>query len=187
MLSSAEKPPHYYCVHEGFNIEEGRYIILGSIDGLLATLGIIIGVSVVSASNAIIVSAALGGAIALALTNGVGSYLAESTIEHGKLAMTEKSLLRKLNNTYVEFESVVKDRKGRLISRRGQLYWKLNPVSTVDLFSVFGCCFGRVELDKSGCLGNLCRVHFQAELCNISGQDGGVGDAYSARGATAQN
>jgi len=73
-----------------FNIEEGRYIILGSIDGLLATLGIIIGVSVVSASNAIIVSAAFGGAIALALTNGVGSYLAESTIEHGKLAMTEK-------------------------------------------------------------------------------------------------
>jgi predicted membrane protein (TIGR00267 family) len=88
-----------------FNIEEGRYIILGSIDGLLATLGIIMGVSVVSASNAIIVSAAFGGAIALALTNGLGSYLAESTIEHGKLAMTEKSLLRKLNNTYVESQS----------------------------------------------------------------------------------
>ncbi|MGZ4924825.1 MAG: VIT1/CCC1 transporter family protein, partial [Halobacteriota archaeon] len=55
--------------------------------------------------NAIIVSAAFGGAIALALTNGLGSYLAESTIEHGKLAMTEKSLLRKLNNTYVESQS----------------------------------------------------------------------------------
>ena len=59
-----------------FNIEEGRYIILGSIDGLLATLGIIMGVSVVGASNAIIVSAAFGGAIALALTNGLGAYLA---------------------------------------------------------------------------------------------------------------
>ena len=95
-----------------FNIEEGRYIILGSIDGLLATLGIIIGGSVVSASNAIIVSAAFGGAIALALTNGLGSYLAESTIEHGKLAMAEKSLLRKLNNTYVESQSRRKIAKG---------------------------------------------------------------------------
>jgi predicted membrane protein (TIGR00267 family) len=85
-----------------FNIEEGRYVILGSIDGLLATLGIILGVSVVGASNLIVVSAGFGGAIALALTNGLGSYLAESTIEYGKLVKTEKSLLRKLSNTYVE-------------------------------------------------------------------------------------
>jgi len=95
-----------------FNIEEGRYIILGSVDGLLATLGIIIGVSVVSAANAVIVSAGFGGAIALALTNGLGSYLAESTIEHGKLVRTEKSLLHKLSNTYVESQSrkkIVKD------------------------------------------------------------------------------
>jgi predicted membrane protein (TIGR00267 family) len=88
-----------------FNIEEGRYIILGSVDGLLATLGIIIGVSVVSATNSIVVSAGLGGAIALALTNGLGSYLAESTIEHGKLVRKERSLLRKLSNTYVASES----------------------------------------------------------------------------------
>jgi predicted membrane protein (TIGR00267 family) len=88
-----------------FNIEEGRYVILGSIDGLLATLGIILGVSVVGASNLIVVSAGFGGAIALALTNGLGSYLAESTIEHGKLVETEKSLLRKLSNTYVESQS----------------------------------------------------------------------------------
>ena len=88
-----------------FNIEEGRYLILGSVDGLLATLGIIVGVSVVSATNSIVVSAGFGGAIALALTNGLGSYLAESTIEHGKLVRTEKSLLRKLNNTYVVSQS----------------------------------------------------------------------------------
>jgi predicted membrane protein (TIGR00267 family) len=95
-----------------FNIEEGRYVILGSIDGLLATLGIIVGVSVVSATNSIIVSAGFGGAIALALTNGLGSYLAESIIEHGKLVRTEKSLLRKLSNTYVASQSrkrIVKD------------------------------------------------------------------------------
>lgn len=95
-----------------FNVEEGRYIILGSVDGLLATLGIVIGVSVVSATNSIVISAGLGGAIALALTNGIGSYLAESTIEHGKRVKTEKSLLRKLSNTYIETLSrkrIVKD------------------------------------------------------------------------------
>jgi predicted membrane protein (TIGR00267 family) len=112
-----------------FNIEEGRYIILGSIDGLLATLGIIIGVSVVSASNAIIVSAAFGGAIALALTNGLGSYLAESTIEHGKLAVTEKSLLRKLSNTYVESQSRRKIAKDALSSGGASFIGSLIPLA----------------------------------------------------------
>ena len=112
-----------------FNIEEGRYIILGSIDGLLATLGIIIGVSVVSASNAIIVSAAFGGAIALALTNGLGSYLAESTIEHGKLAVTEKSLLRKLSNTYVESQSRRKIAKDALSSGGASFIGSLVPLA----------------------------------------------------------
>jgi len=112
-----------------FNIEEGRYVILGSIDGLLATLGIIIGVSVVSASNAIVVSAAFGGAIALALTNGVGSYLAESTIEHGKLASTERSLLRKLNNTYVESQSQRKIAKDALSSGGASFIGSLIPLA----------------------------------------------------------
>jgi predicted membrane protein (TIGR00267 family) len=112
-----------------FNIEEGRYIILGSIDGLLATLGIIIGVSVVSASNAIIVSAAFGGAIALALTNGLGSYLAESTIEHGKLAVTEKSLLRKLSNTYVESQSRRKIAKDAISSGGASFIGSLIPLA----------------------------------------------------------
>jgi len=85
-----------------FNIEEGRYIILGSVDGLLATLGIIIGVSIGNVKNSIVVGAALGGAIALAMTNSLGAYLAESAVEYGKLTVTEKSLLRKLENTYVE-------------------------------------------------------------------------------------
>jgi len=66
--------------------EKGRYVILGSVDGLLAVLGVVIGASA-SASDQFVVQAALGGAVALALTNGVGSYLAESVVEQGKLAM----------------------------------------------------------------------------------------------------
>ncbi len=112
-----------------FNIEEGRYIILGSIDGLLATLGIIVGVSVTSANNAVVVSAAFGGAIALALTNGLGSYLAESTIEYGKLAVTEKSLLRDLSDTYVESQSRRKIIKDALFSGGSSFLGSLIPIA----------------------------------------------------------
>ncbi len=111
------------------NIEEGRYIILGSIDGLLATLGIIVGVSVTSASDVVIVSAAFGGAIALALTNGLGSYLAESTIEYGKLAVTEKSLLRDLSDTYVESLSRRKIMKDAIFSGAASFIGSLVPIS----------------------------------------------------------
>lgn len=112
-----------------FNIERGRYVILGSVDGLLATLGIIVGVSMVNATNSIVVSAGLGGAIALALTNGLGSYLAESTIEHGKLVRKERSLLRKLSNTYVESESRKKIAKDAVTSGGASFAASLIPLA----------------------------------------------------------
>lgn len=82
--------------------EKGRYIILGSVDGLLAVLGVVIGASSVSGNNEVIINAAIGGAVALALTNGVGSYLAEGAVEYGKLALLSKPLLRSLENTHLE-------------------------------------------------------------------------------------
>lgn len=85
--------------------EHGRYIILGSIDGILAVLGVVIGTSHVSDDPTVVINAALGGAVALALTNGVGSYLAESAVEFGKLAELEKPLLRSLNCTRLEQET----------------------------------------------------------------------------------
>ncbi len=112
-----------------FNVEEGRYVILGSVDGLLATLGIVIGVSVVSATDSIVISAGLGGAIALALTNGAGSYLAESTIEHGKRLKTEKSLLRKLSNTYVESLSRKRVAKDSLTHGAASFFASLIPLA----------------------------------------------------------
>ncbi|MBP1909003.1 VIT1/CCC1 transporter family protein [Methanolobus bombayensis] len=85
--------------------EHGRYIILGSIDGILAVLGVVIGTSHVSDNPTIVINAALGGAVALALTNGIGSYLAESAVEFGKLAELEKPLMRSLNSTKLEQET----------------------------------------------------------------------------------
>ncbi|WP_321417074.1 VIT1/CCC1 transporter family protein [uncultured Methanomethylovorans sp.] len=84
------------------NVEHGRYVILGSIDGILAVLGVVIGTSQVANDPSIIINAAFGGAVALALTNGVGSYLAESAVEYGKLAELEKPLLRSLACTSIE-------------------------------------------------------------------------------------
>lgn len=85
--------------------EQGRYIILGSIDGILAILGVVIGTSHVVDDPSIVINAAFGGAVALALTNGVGSYLAESAVEYGKLAELEKPLLRSLEATKIEDET----------------------------------------------------------------------------------
>jgi predicted membrane protein (TIGR00267 family) len=82
--------------------EESRYIILGTIDGLLAVLGIVIGTQSITSDSRIIIGASLSGAIALALTNGAGSYLAESTVEYAKIAKMERAMLRSLNDTSIE-------------------------------------------------------------------------------------
>ena len=84
--------------------DHGRYVILGSIDGLLAILGVVIGASAATVSNSFVINAAIGGAVALALTNGVGSYLAEGAVEYQKLAMLSKPMLRSLENTHLERE-----------------------------------------------------------------------------------
>lgn len=82
--------------------ERGRYVILGSIDGILAVLGIIIGLSTATKDGGIIVKAALGGGIALCLTNGIGSYLAETAVEYGKMSSVEKAILQDLSDTKIE-------------------------------------------------------------------------------------
>jgi predicted membrane protein (TIGR00267 family) len=82
--------------------ERGRYIILGTIDGILAILGIIIGLSSATLDPGVIVKAALGGGIALCLTNGIGSYLAETAVEYGKLSEVEAALLQDLKDTKIE-------------------------------------------------------------------------------------
>jgi predicted membrane protein (TIGR00267 family) len=82
--------------------ERGRYIILGTIDGILAILGIIVGLSSATLDPGVIIKAALGGGIALCLTNGIGSYLAESAVEYGKLSEVEAALLQDLKDTRIE-------------------------------------------------------------------------------------
>lgn len=82
--------------------EQGRYIILGSIDGILAVLGGVIGAATTGTAYEGVVHVGLGVAVALAITNGIGSYLAEGTVEYAKLAEKEKPLLRRLKGTRIE-------------------------------------------------------------------------------------
>jgi len=83
-------------------VEQGRYIILGSIDGILAVLGGVIGAATTGTAYEGVVQVGFGVAVALAVTNGIGSYLAESTVEYAKLAEKEKPLLRRLKGTRIE-------------------------------------------------------------------------------------
>lgn len=83
-------------------VEQGRYVILGSIDGILAVLGGVIGASAAGTGYEGVVQVGLGVAVALAVTNGIGSYLAESTVEYAKLAEKERPLLRRLTGTRIE-------------------------------------------------------------------------------------
>ncbi len=82
--------------------EIGRYVILGSIDGLLAVLGIIVGLATATQDTGLIIKAALGGGIALCLTNGIGSYLAETAVEYSRISNVERAMLENLRDTHIE-------------------------------------------------------------------------------------
>ena len=82
--------------------DKGRYLILGTIDGLLAVLGIIVGLATTTTDPGIIIKAALGGGIALCLTNGIGSYLAETAVEYGRITAMERAMLEDLRDTRIE-------------------------------------------------------------------------------------
>lgn len=86
---------------QSFYLRQGRYVILGSMDGLLAVLGIVLGLSAI-ADDRVVLAAGLGGAVALALTNGLGSFLAESAVEYGRLARIEDAMLTSLEDTEKE-------------------------------------------------------------------------------------
>lgn len=82
-------------------IERSRYIILGSTCGILAILGVVTGASV-SGDTSFIINAALGGAVAISMANGIGLFITLGDIELGKLSRLEKPLMRSLDNTKIE-------------------------------------------------------------------------------------
>jgi predicted membrane protein (TIGR00267 family) len=113
--------------------DTGRYVILGTIDGILAVLGIIIGVSTTSVDPSIIIKAALGGGIALCLTNGIGSYLAETAVEHGKISSVEKAMLLNLEDTRIEKMARKRIISGSIVHGGSSLVGSMIPILPILL------------------------------------------------------
>jgi len=75
-----------------------RYTVLGTIDGVVACLAIVIGVfSAAVETKTIIIAAGLSGGIGLGISNGVGGFMAEYTVEHKKMREIEDAMIMEKN------------------------------------------------------------------------------------------
>ncbi len=78
-----------------------RYLIRGFIDGVLSSLGVVIGASTAiglgSASQAatIIIAAGIGGGVANGFSNILGAFVGEKLVKEEELRKIEKSMLKK--------------------------------------------------------------------------------------------
>ena len=82
-----------------------RYFVIGAFDGALTVLGIIIGASAfgdVEAHKALIVSASIGAAIALAVSSAVGAYEAERVEKKLDIRTIERAMLARLSEEHRE-------------------------------------------------------------------------------------
>ena len=82
-----------------------RYLIRGFIDGVLSSLGVVIGASTAigatvgsnnaTAASAIIIAAGIGGGIANGLSNILGASVGEKLVKEIELGEIEKAIDRK--------------------------------------------------------------------------------------------
>lgn len=82
-----------------------RYFVIGAFDGALTVLGIIIGASAVGATEAhkaLILSASIGAAVALAVSSAVGAYEAERVEKKLDIRTIERALLARLSEEHKE-------------------------------------------------------------------------------------
>jgi predicted membrane protein (TIGR00267 family) len=85
----------------GTTKHEKRYLTRGFIDGVLASLGVVIGASTAigttsdAAANAIIIAAGVGGGVANGLSNILGASVGEKLVKEIELAEIEKAMLKK--------------------------------------------------------------------------------------------
>ncbi|WP_456481397.1 VIT1/CCC1 transporter family protein [Methanopyrus sp.] len=73
----------------------GRYMALGSMDGVLASMGAVLSVVARGGSAQDAASAGLSVAVALALSNGFGSYLGEKIEEMREIRELERKMIMK--------------------------------------------------------------------------------------------
>ncbi len=82
-----------------------RYFVIGAFDGALTVLGIIIGAVAAGATEAhkaLILSASVGAAVALAVSSAVGAYEAERVEKKLDITTIERALLARLSEEHRE-------------------------------------------------------------------------------------
>lgn len=80
-----------------------RYFVMNSFDGVLASLGIIIGSASIGGINVLfIISAVLGGAIAMTISGVSGAYMAEKAEREREFKKLKRALIRDLKGSIHE-------------------------------------------------------------------------------------
>jgi predicted membrane protein (TIGR00267 family) len=82
-----------------------RYFVIGAFDGALTVLGIIIGAAAfgeLEAHKAVVVSASVGAAVALAVSSAVGAYEAERVEKKLDIRTIERAMLARLSEEHQE-------------------------------------------------------------------------------------
>ncbi len=85
-----------------------NHFVRGIIDGLLSTLGVVIGAS--AADNAIILAAGIGGAVANGVSNFLGAFSSEEYKGHLQIQKLENAMLSKGIEDSVIGKSMKKER-----------------------------------------------------------------------------
>jgi len=85
------------------NISQKRYLLRGFIDGVLSSLGVVIGASTaigLSSSvkaTTIIIAAGIGGGVANGFSNILGAFVGEKLVKEKRLRKIEKAMLEEEN------------------------------------------------------------------------------------------
>lgn len=123
----------------------GRYLVRGFIDGLLSTLGIVIGASTAIGSGGaveashIIIAAGIGGGVANGLSNILGAFMGEKMEMYKRFERVENAMLKEevLRGTRVDDEVQEKVISSGLLDGVATLGGAIIPVSPFFLVPLF--------------------------------------------------
>ncbi len=111
-----------------------RYLIRGFVDGVLSTLGVVIGASTAIGTGAeaslIIIAAGIGGGVSNGLSNLLGAFMAEKVVVGERLEEMEKAMLKEeaLRGTKVDEEFHSKTISGGISDGIATILGSLIPV-----------------------------------------------------------
>lgn len=120
-----------------------RYLIRGFVDGLLSTLGVVIGAStaiggVEMEASRVIIAAGISGGVANGISNILGAIMGEKAATYKRFKKVEKAMLKEeaLRNTKMDERVQDKIRSSGIIDGISTIFGALIPVAPFLLVSV---------------------------------------------------